>query len=122
MAKVLLVDDDEDMLAMSARWLEKAGYDVIKETSGQGALSALEGSGVDIVLLDYAMPEMTGAETLQKIRESAEFGQVPVIMRTGMDDNEIADEVEGLHPQKILPKTEGKPALLAAVSEVLGGI
>jgi len=120
MAKVLLVDDDEDMLAMSARWLEKAGYEVIKETSGQGALAALENEGADIVLLDYAMPGMTGSETLKEIRANEKLSQVPVVMRTGMDDKEIADEVEALHPQKILPKSEGKAVLLAVVAEILG--
>lgn len=116
MAKILLVDDDEDMLAMSARWLEKAGHEVIKAMSGEEALKVLEETDIDGELLDYAMPEMNGAQTLKRIRESSSYGNVPVVMRTGMDDNEIADEIAGLHPHKILPKSEGKAALLAAVS------
>ena len=119
MSRILLVDDDEDMLALTARWLEKAGYDVLKAASGKEALDVLGRESADLVLLDYAMPDMNGPEVLRHIRESEAFGETSVIIRTGMDDKEIADEVSALHPQKILPKAEGKAVLLQAVSEVL---
>lgn len=56
MAVILLVDDDEDILAMSGRWLEKAGYEVIKASSGSEAIAALSDNKTDLVLLDYVMP------------------------------------------------------------------
>ena len=119
MAVILLVDDDEDILAMSGRWLEKAGYEVIKAVSGKAALSVLSDKKVDLVLLDYTMPEMNGAETLQKIREDDRLKELPVIIRTGAQDEEIENEIAGLNPKKILPKAEGKAAFLEAVAEAL---
>ncbi|WP_051205663.1 response regulator [Butyrivibrio sp. FC2001] len=119
MAVILLVDDDEDILAMSGRWLEKAGYEVIKAMSGSEALSALSANKIDLVLLDYVMPDMNGTETLKKIREDERFAELPVILRTGMADNDIEGEVAGLNPQKILPKSEGKGPFLEAVAEAL---
>ena len=117
MAVILLVDDDEDILTMSGRWLEKAGYEVIKALSGSEALSVLSDKKIDLVLLDYVMPEMSGTETLRKIREDERFKDLPVIIRTGMQDNEIENELSGLNPQKIVPKSEGKSTFLAAVAE-----
>ena len=119
MAVILLVDDDEDILAMSGRWLEKAGYEVVKAISGKDALSALSDKRIDLVLLDYTMPEMNGAETLRKIREDERFKDLPVIMRTGMQDDEIENEIAGLNPMKLLPKAEGKAAFLEAVAQAL---
>ncbi len=119
MAKILLVDDDEDMLALSARWLEKAGYEVTKAMSGQEALDALKSGGADLVLLDYAIPEMDGPDVLRAIRQDDSLKDTPVFFRTGMDDQEIAEVVAELNPQKVLPKSEGKGALLAAVAEII---
>lgn len=62
---------------------------------------------------------MSGTETLKRIREDERFADLPVIIRTGMNDNEIEEELAGLNPQKLLPKSEGKASLLAAVAEVL---
>ena len=119
MAVVLLVDDDEDILAMSGRWLEKAGYEVIKAMSGSEALSALSDNKIDLVLLDYVMPKMSGTETLQRIRDDERFKELPVIIRTGMQDNEIEAELASLRPKKIVPKSEGKVTFLDAVAEAL---
>ncbi|WP_051204873.1 response regulator [Butyrivibrio sp. VCD2006] len=119
MAVILLVDDDEDILAMSGRWLEKAGYEVIKAMSGMEALSVLSDKKIDLVLLDYVMPEMNGTETLRKIREDERFKDLRVVVRTGMQDQEIEEELESLNPQKVLPKSEGKAAFLDAVAQVL---
>ena len=41
MSRILLIDDDEDMLAMTGRWLEKGGYEVMKAASGKDALSMM---------------------------------------------------------------------------------
>ncbi len=70
-------------------------------------------------LLDYAMPEMDGPDVLRAIREDEALSSTPVVFRTGMDDLEIADVVAELKPQKVLPKSEGKAALLAAVEELV---
>ena len=69
MSRILLIDDDSDMLTLTARWLEKAGYEVIKAASGSEALSSLETESYDLILLDYAMPGMDGPAVLRAIRE-----------------------------------------------------
>ena len=115
MSLILLIDDDEDMLAITGRWLEKAGYEVAKTTSGKDALSFLAGRKPDLILLDYAMPEMDGPTVLQRIRSNDELKTIPVLYRTGMDDTVLGNETDQIKADGVVPKSEGKPALLKAV-------
>ena len=114
MSRILLIDDDTDMIAMTTRWLEKAGYEVTGAASGKEALSILTAFHPDLILLDYAMPEMNGSEVLARIRENEEIKNIPVLLRTGMDDTDIGSGADG-----IVPKADGKPGLLKAIGEIL---
>lgn len=116
--KILLVDDDKDMMKLTARWLTKSGYEVEQAISGAEALECLDKSNVDLILLDYAMPEMDGPATLQKIREKDK--DIKVLFRTGKDDANIEEVVTKYNANGIITKSEGKPQLLAKVAEVLG--
>lgn len=120
MSRILLIDDDEDMLAMTGRWLEKAGHQVNKAVSGSEALSLLAEEKPDLILLDYAMPGMKGPEVLKEIRSRGDCVGIPVLYRTGLEDSE-ADSLDGeFKADGIVSKSEGKPALMRAVSEALG--
>ena len=120
MSKILLIDDDEDMLAMTTRWLEKAGYEVTKASSGKAALELLEGMTPDLILLDYAMPEMDGKAVLKELRQSDKNKNIPVLYRTGMDDNAIETDEASPRPDGIVPKSEGKNFLLKSITGILG--
>ncbi len=120
MSHILLIDDDNDMLAMTGRWLEKAGYRVSKASSGEEALKLLLGEKPDLILLDYAMPGMNGPEVLKEIRCSADYGSIPILYRTGMDDTEAANMEGEYRADGIVSKSEGKAALMGAVTAVLG--
>ena len=119
MSRILLIDDDEDMLTLTGRWLEKDGYTVDKAASGQEALEILRGEIPDMILLDYAMPEMDGPAVLKKIRSMNDLKDVPVLYRTGMEDTEDKMQADGVKSDGIIPKSQGKPYLLNAVREAL---
>ncbi len=119
MSRSLLVDDDTDMLKLMERWFEKAGYEVYTAASGRDALLALETVRPDLVLLDYAMPEMDGLEVLSRIRENEATKDIPVLIRTGMEGMETAGITDGLKPDGVISKAAGKPQLLQAVSDIL---
>lgn len=120
MKHILLVDDDEDMMRLTERWLTKADYTVSTATSGQGALDLLmrDGARPDLILLDYAMPEMDGPETLKAIRAQEGLREIPVLFRTGKEDEDALQLMESLHAG-IVSKADGKPGLLAAIKSVL---
>ena len=119
MSLILLVDDDEDMMKLTANWLKKAGYEVATETSGEAALAYVSNTKPDLILLDYAMPVMDGPATFKALQEDPAAKEIPVLFRTGMDDMSISEVMETLKPRGVVPKSEGKAALLKAVSGVL---
>ena len=119
MSHILLIDDDEGMLALTGRWLEKDGFTVDKVSSGEKALEFLESTRPDLILLDYAMPGMDGSAVLAAIRSMDSLKGVPVLYRTGMESADGDFENNGIKPDGIVPKSQGKPFLLKAVKEAL---
>jgi signal transduction histidine kinase/CheY-like chemotaxis protein len=95
--KIILLADDEEMLSdLLAELLESNDYNVIKVSSGKEALRVLtEEIKVDLLIIDYNMPEMSGLETIEKIRKLNL--DVPVILSSGVTDfdaDEIMDKYE----------------------------
>jgi CheY-like chemotaxis protein len=64
--RVLLVEDDPDLLAISADILEAAGYEVTQAASGEAALDLVADGGFDVLVTDNAMPGMTGGALLRQ--------------------------------------------------------
>ena len=120
MSRILLIDDDGDMMLLTARWLKRAGYEVDTASSGEEALAFLAGTKPDLILLDYAMPQMDGSATFAAIRAQDSLKSIPVLFRTGIDDGTAAEITERLHPDGVVLKSEGKAQLLKAVAEALG--
>src|SRR3954470_15391975 len=79
--KLLVVDDEPNILSTLRRALELEGYAVEVAGSGRVALDKLKGAAFDAVLLDVSMPEMDGIATLKAIR--AQVGELPVMMMSG---------------------------------------
>ncbi len=89
--KVLVIDDDVDLVGMLKEYLEQEGFDVTTAHDGEtGAQYAFAGR-FDIVVLDVMMPGMSGLDTLRSIRSNS---KIPVIMLTAKGDD--ADRIAGL--------------------------
>ncbi|MDQ8048531.1 response regulator [Luteibacter sp.] len=106
---ILAVDDDDLVRATTAEMLQELGYRVVTARSGAEALSLLERTPVDLVLTDHAMPQMTGAQLAQRVRELAP--SLPVVMVTG-----YADLAGGAHVD--IPRL-AKPFSQGALTEIL---
>jgi diguanylate cyclase (GGDEF)-like protein len=85
---VLLVDDDAMVRKMVKAALEQRGLQVTDVGSGQAAIDAFDARRPDIVLLDAMMPELDGFATCRRLRALPDGEHVPVIMLTGLDDDE----------------------------------
>jgi two-component system nitrogen regulation response regulator NtrX len=85
---ILVVDDEEDILNSLKGIFSDEGYEVITATGGSEALSRIESSIPDLVLLDIWMPDMDGIETLRRIKEA--YPSLPVIMMSGHGTIETA--------------------------------
>lgn len=88
---ILIVDDDPDLRRIVRRMLERAGHRVREAAGGRECLREIYGSRPALVLLDVAMPDLDGWETLDRIRE---VSGVPVMMLTGRDHE--LERVRGL--------------------------
>lgn len=91
MAKVLVCDDDADIVSALTIYLKGAGYEVISAFNGQEALDVIDREEVHLVLLDIMMPIMDGITAMAKIREKS---NVPVILLTAKGED--TDKVLGL--------------------------
>src|SRR3954471_6285972 len=80
MAKILIVDDDPDILRLVEFRLRKGGHRVVAATGGREALHIVEARGApDVVVLDVTMPDMDGFETLDRLRARDGLTQLPAI-------------------------------------------
>ncbi len=84
--KVLLVDDDEVTLMLTAEALRERGFDITEANGGETALAMLAELMPDIVVLDAMMPGLDGFDTCRELREAPGFLDLPVLMLTGLDD------------------------------------
>lgn len=88
--EILVVDDERMSRSLLVRALENGGFTCRQATSGEDALRAIEEQPPALVLLDYAMPGINGAELCRQLRAHSDgaVAQVPVIMLTGMSGEE----------------------------------
>jgi DNA-binding response OmpR family regulator len=90
--KILVVDDDLDLLSLISFALKQAGYLVVEAKDGKMALAAFERDQPDLAILDVNMPHLSGLEVLKKIR--ADGRMTPVILLTVRSSEQ--DQVQGL--------------------------
>jgi DNA-binding response OmpR family regulator len=81
--KVLVIDDEPEIVKIISIVLEKEEYNVLAAFNGQTGFKILSESNPDLVLMDWEMPVMNGIETLKKIKSEPQFQNTPVIMITG---------------------------------------
>jgi DNA-binding response OmpR family regulator len=79
---VLVADDDEDILALVAFRLERAGYAVVTAQDGEQALALAREKRPDLAVLDVMMPRLTGYEVTERLRRDETTSGIPVILLT----------------------------------------
>ena len=92
MAKILICDDDADIVAALKIYLASPDYELFTASTGREALECIRENDIDLVLMDIMMPEMDGLAATARLRE--EFN-IPVILLTAK--SELSDKVLGLN-------------------------
>jgi len=92
--KVLIVDDNTKIMAIAEVHLKKEGLEVLCVEDGKSALESARQEKPDLILLDVDMPDMSGFEVCQILKDDAELVMIPVVFLTAADDNK--SRVRGL--------------------------
>ena len=115
-SRVLVVDDETAVRQGAVAWLEVMGLDPMEAADGRSALLVSDSQKPDLVLLDFVMPGMNGAEVAKRLRDR--WPDVPVVFMTGYAS---ADELDALGSNAVvLRKPYGYDDLYRAVAEALG--
>jgi DNA-binding response OmpR family regulator len=116
---VLCADDDEDILALVALRLERAGFRVVRATNGEQALELARAEQPALAVLDVMMPRMTGVEVLRALRADEETRAIRIILLSArVQDSDVTGGLEA-GADAYLAKPFRAPELVAKVQELL---
>jgi len=114
--KVLLVDDDLDLLSVTSFALQQAGLVVVKASDGVAALEVFESEKPDIAVLDINMPRMNGFELAQKLRQKS---QIPLLMLTVRSEEQDVVRALSLGADDYITKPFSPRILVARIRALL---
>ena len=120
MKTILIVDDDEVILKMAELGLQRAGFNVVKCSSGMSCLESLKYYMPDLILLDVEMPIMSGIQTLEIIKGNEELKDIPVMFLTGTTDTETVASAKRLGAVGYVVKPFIPQVLVEKVRKILG--
>ncbi len=119
--KILIADDEPNILLSLEYLMKREGFDVRSARDGQEALDAIHADPPDLVLLDVMMPKKTGFEVLQELRADDSLASLLVLMLTAKGRD--TDQAKGvaLGADAYMTKPFGTKELVAKVRELLAG-
>jgi DNA-binding response OmpR family regulator len=95
MARILVVNDESDLVTICEVVLEEAGYEVDALTDGRRALELARRTCPDLVILDWIMKEPKGEDVLRQLRTDPATARIPVLMVSAIHDGEITARTYG---------------------------
>lgn len=120
MTHKILIADDEENIVMSLEFLmEQAGYHVRVAHTGQAALSVIQEWKPDLVLLDVMMPQMSGYDICQRVRQHPELQATKIVMLTAKGREAEVTKGKALGADAYITKPFSTKALLADVQRML---
>lgn len=119
MPKILIIDDEIQLVTMVQMRLEANGYDVITANNGQEGLEKAKSDRPDLIMMDVMMPKMDGYKVCGLLKNDMRYSKIPVILftaRAQQDDRELGGEVGA---DAYVTKPFEPSVLLAKIEELL---
>jgi CheY-like chemotaxis protein len=119
--KVLVVDDEDDILEYLTTLLEDNGYETVTAKNGDEALERVKEGRPDLITLDISMPETSGVKFYRNIRETDEWKTIPVVMITGVTggfEQFIKSRRQVPPPDGFVPKPIDKAKFLKVLEDL----
>jgi two-component system, OmpR family, alkaline phosphatase synthesis response regulator PhoP len=119
MKKILVADDESHILNVVSLKLRNAGFEVICASDGQEALEMAQSEHPDLLITDYHMPQLSGLELCQKLKQDPGTAKIPAIMLTARGYHLDLKDTEQSGICRMLSKPFSPRHLLSTVNEVL---
>ncbi len=120
MAKILLVDDNQDVLFVAKGALMSEGHEITVALDGEECLEILQNKTFDLILLDVMMPGINGWDVCKKIKSDPKTRDIPVAMFTVKNTEEdLVRSIEYAHSDAHINKPYHNTELLSAVERLL---
>jgi two-component system, chemotaxis family, chemotaxis protein CheY len=102
--KIVIVDDFTGIRSIVRETLVKKGYNVMEASSGQEAMKFFDGTQVDLLITDFDMPDMDGAQLVNKVRNMTRYLFTPVIILSGVKKERVEDRIKDLNVAAYIQK------------------
>ena len=121
--RILIIDDEQDMLVYLGTLFKKAGYETEAASNGLEGLDKARTFEPDLITLDIMMPKRSGVKAYYDLRSDSATEKVPIIVLTGLtrQDDFFGEELRDVpRPEAIVEKPIDRDSFLKKVGEILG--
>ena len=118
--KILIVDDEPDMLSVASFRLHKSGYEILSATDGEAALKSIDCYMPDLILLDLKLPLVSGYDICRHIKSSPKLKKIPVIIFTASVGIDLEEKMKELKADDYLVKPFNAEIMLKKVEKFIG--
>jgi CheY-like chemotaxis protein len=119
--KILVVDDEPDILKVVIFRLKKAGYEIVNATNGREALDLLQcGTGYDLIVLDLVMPVMDGYELCKRLKADEKTKYIPILILSASTTRDIKQRIMELKVNDYILKPFEPEILVSRIKSIIG--
>ena len=118
--KILVVDDEPDLLKVVTFRLKKLGYDIIEATDGQKAMDLIQEHRPHLILLDLRLPIIDGWEVCRRVKADDQLKYIPIILLTASAGAINSEMTKELKAEDLLVKPFEPEVLLEKIKKYIG--
>jgi len=112
--RVLIAEDDPLINKMYKTKLASEGYDVVSVSDGEQALNEATKNSLNLILLDIMMPKLSGLDMLERLRQTQDGKNIPVIVLSNLSNQEEIEKAKALGAKDYLVKADHTPSQVIA--------
>jgi len=118
--KILVIDDEPDVVSYLSAFLEDEGFQVLTASNGPDGLALAREEAPDLITLDITMPGMSGIEVLTSLRRDDDLNCIPVVIITGVTSfDKLTDYRDVRVPEGFMQKPIDLVKLLSTIEDIL---
>ncbi|MEW6101251.1 MAG: response regulator [Candidatus Omnitrophota bacterium] len=118
--KILIVDDETQLVELIKMRLEANGYEVISASDGEEGLMRSHTDKPDLIILDLMLPKIDGYKVCRMLKFDAKYKHIPIILFTARAQHDVAEMSKEVGADAYIAKPFDPPALLEKIKELIG--